>query len=293
MARPWLYSASLLGLFVRTRFGGEDLSLFRRTVAIASASLLVAVNGCAANPWSLPKTGFTAAQPAQFPLATASPGTVHPLDCTQQPQSSSRRGEAVRLINADCSPCDDGPTVCVPEDSSCPEDATCYVDSSDLPGSPVDDAGGGEGGGGGGGSGGGGGTLTYAQRILAATLADWGMKTRNLYGAPYRNECVAAVQQVLADAGLAQILTSNGTVILYVPTFVSQLQYSDYDETTSPVAGDIVDLSDEHVGICTNAGCTSMISNGSTAGTFSWDQSTATQNAAVGGGSITYYHHLP
>jgi hypothetical protein len=148
---------------------------------------------------------------------------------------------------------------------------------------------------GGGGGGGGGGAQTNAAKILSAANSDKGMNTRGMYGAPKRKECVAALEQVLKDAAFSQIANSNAPqgISIDVGTFTQGLQNEGY---TSPsqadaVPGDIVDLSGEHVGVCTNYGCTSMISNSSTSGTFSWTQSTATQNAAEGNGPITIFHH--
>ena len=121
------------------------------------------------------------------------------------------------------------------------------------------------------------------------------MNTRGLYGASFREECVAAVQQVLKDAGLSQMETSSGAVIVNVPIFVNALQVSGYSQVGASAthAGDIVDLSGGHVGICLTAGCTSMISNSSTPGTFSWTDSPANENEYEGNGAITYYAHDP
>lgn len=293
----------------KDRWGVSPLAFRTLRVCVVLAGLALA--GCSAgasNPWAIPPGTHTAQNAPTKGASSTTARLPRTSNCEPTPLVA---GHHVAPNDDPCDPCQDGPTVCVPADSSCPSDAVCYVDSSDLPGQPVDTGGcptvahGGKGmyargsilpqctGGGGGGGGGTGTGQTYAQKILAAALADWGMNTRKLYGAPYRNECVAAVQKVLSDSGLSQMLTSTGKVILDVPTFVSQLTVSGYTETTSPVAGDIVDLSDGHVGICTNAGCTSMVSNSSTPGTFSWDQPTATQNAAEGSGPITYYHHSP
>jgi uncharacterized membrane protein YgcG len=140
----------------------------------------------------------------------------------------------------------------------------------------------------------GGSGLTNADLIWNAAVKDYGMNTRGLYGAPYRNECVAALQKLLADAGFAQMLYSNGTVILNVSDFVNALQANGYVQTTTPVAGDIVDLSNGHVGIYEGDMGSSpglMLSNSSTPGTFTWQDTPANQNASEGNGQITYYHH--
>jgi hypothetical protein len=138
------------------------------------------------------------------------------------------------------------------------------------------------------------GTLTNADLIWDAAAADYGMNTRGMYGAPYRNECVAALQKVLKDAGFAQMLYPNGTVIIGVSDFVNALLVSGYVQTTTPVAGDIVDLSGGHVGIFEGDMGSSpdlMLSNMSTPGTFTWQDTPANQNAYEGNGQITYYHH--
>jgi hypothetical protein len=144
-------------------------------------------------------------------------------------------------------------------------------------------------------SGGGGGSgETAAQKIAAAASADNGMNTCSL--GPAGLQCVGAVQQVLADAGLSQMLSSSGKIILDVDHFVGQLVVSGYTVTTTPQAGDIVNLGGEHVGICLSAGCASMISNHSyhPPCTFSWVDSPANENSDLGSlsnGTITYYHH--
>ena len=101
--------------------------------------------------------------------------------------------------------------------------------------------------------------LTAAEKIYNAALGMKGMATRpdptctpgvlGLYNAPCRNECVAATQYALKSAGLSQMLTTNGSVILGVDQFVSALLISGYVETSNPSPGDIVDLNGDHVGI--------------------------------------------
>lgn len=145
-------------------------------------------------------------------------------------------------------------------------------------------------------------TLTAAQKILQAAeaFAASGQSTRGLYGAGFRNECVAADQKVLFNAGLAQMLNSNGQPYVLIQPFVNALLNSGYTPTTSPVPGDIVEIgadgsygSGAHVGVYTGNG--DMISNGSTPGTFTWGftdgQNVSDQNQSEGGGSVYYYHH--
>jgi hypothetical protein len=146
-------------------------------------------------------------------------------------------------------------------------------------------------------------TLTPSSQIyaFALSLAAQPLNTRGLYGAPRRKECVAALQAVLEAADLSQMLDSQGHPVLDVATFITDLLTSGYSQTTSPGEGDIVELAagkpgtGEHVGICTNGGCTTMISNSSTPGTFTWGyadgQTTANQNASYGQGSPLFYHH--
>jgi hypothetical protein len=136
----------------------------------------------------------------------------------------------------------------------------------------------------------------------AMALASQLLHTRRLYGAPYRNECVAAVQAVLRHAGMRQIANGHGQLHLAVPSFIPALLHSGYTKTHKPIPGDIVELAalrpgtGSHVGICTDTGCRTMISNSSTHGTFSWGyrdgQTTLAQNAAYGTGQPRYYHHV-
>jgi hypothetical protein len=122
---------------------------------------------------------------------------------------------------------------------------------------------------------------------------------RGLYGASFRNECVATLQQILADAGLSQMLNPNGSSFLRVEQFINALQQSGYSQTNNPTPGDFVDYSDGHVGVCSNVGCSESISNGSTSGKFDFGSiggygdglSTNQINAYEDNGSITYYHH--
>jgi hypothetical protein len=145
---------------------------------------------------------------------------------------------------------------------------------------------------------------TAARKIYASAmaLAAQLLHTRRLYGAPYRNECVAAVQAVLRHAGMPQIANRHGRLNLAVPSFIPALLHSGYTKTHKPIPGDIVELAaarpgtGEHVGICTDDGCRTMISNSSSHGTFSWGyrdgQTTVTQNAYYGMGQPRYYHHV-
>lgn len=136
------------------------------------------------------------------------------------------------------------------------------------------------------GGGGGGGSQTPTSKILNAAKNFIGTNTRNLKSAPYRNECVAAVQAILDAAGLAEI--ANGT--LGVPQFENALSTSGYSQTTTPTAGDFVVLgSQDHVGVYLGNG--QMVSNSSTQGTFSWQDTVTAQNAVYGSGGPHYWHH--
>lgn len=96
--------------------------------------------------------------------------------------------------------------------------------------------------------------------------------TRGLYGASTGNECVAAVQQVLKIAGLAQI-SFDGQIVTNVGTFMNLLPDNGYTRESTPQAGDIVILESAH-GVGWHAGImltnTEMISNGSLEGQFIW-----------------------
>jgi hypothetical protein len=119
--------------------------------------------------------------------------------------------------------------------------------------------------------------LPFAQRIYNSAQHDKGMNTKGLYSASQGNECVAALQKVLADAGLSQI--ANRT--LAVATFQSALPNSGYVQVTQAAAvqGDIVILQDAlgglHVGIY--EGNDMMLSNSSTPETFSWEDTVETE----------------
>jgi len=134
---------------------------------------------------------------------------------------------------------------------------------------------------------------SYPDKIYNAALSYYKTNTRGLMGAIKFNECVAAVQQVLINAGLSVV--GNGTLVVH--DFKVAAESQGYSETTTPVKGDIVDLSDDHLGICITDGCSQMLSNASTPGTFSWEDTPSVQNAVSTKadndpiGPITYLHH--
>jgi hypothetical protein len=135
--------------------------------------------------------------------------------------------------------------------------------------------------------------------------------TRALNGASWGNECVATVQGVSTLAGDPSIGGDTNAV----STFWNALQSNNsainegYSQTTTPVPGDIVVLTDNsadpgtHVGIYMGDG--TMLSNSSSNGSFTWEASVSSESAAAayadqeGGvpqgtysaGTTYYYHH--
>lgn len=140
--------------------------------------------------------------------------------------------------------------------------------------------------------------MTAAQRIWNAAMKfkinhSTQYSTLNLRGASATNECVAAIQQILANAGLS--LIGGGT--LWLPTFEQDLSTSGYVEVTQDQAqaGDfVIQGNDIHIGICENNGCTMMISNSSTPESFTWEtppsQFAASYTPAV---PNRFWHHSP
>jgi hypothetical protein len=129
---------------------------------------------------------------------------------------------------------------------------------------------------------------TPTEKILAAAEAFIGHNSRGLHGAPARNECVACVQQILDNAGLAEL--AKGT--LGVPEFEAALPASGYARTDHPVPGDFVIIGDQdHIGVY--LGNHMMVSNSSSAGKFQWKDTVAAQNSYYDGGEHTphYWHH--
>lgn len=113
--------------------------------------------------------------------------------------------------------------------------------------------------------------------------------TLKLRGAKPRNECVASIQQILADSLLA--LIAGGTN--YLPTFEAALPYSGYVQVTQDqaVAGDfVIEANDNHMGMCETNGCTMMISNSSSNESFTWE-TTPSAFAAYFHSSVRYWHH--
>ena len=128
--------------------------------------------------------------------------------------------------------------------------------------------------------------MTATQKILAATKAFIGHNTRGLKGAPAREECVAAVQQILDNAGLSEI--ANKT--LDVPEFEAALPFSGYARTSNPVPGDFVIIGNQdHIGVYLGNGL--MVSNSSTPGKFVWQDTVENQNASYAGYNTPHYWH--
>ena len=147
---------------------------------------------------------------------------------------------------------------------------------------------------------------SYASRIYSAAMAFKGHVTPGLMNAPKFAECVAALQTILKDAGLSMI--ANGT--LSANAFLNALPNSGYSSVSQADAqpGDIVVLTDQssdpatHVGVCETGGCTEMISNSSTPGTFTWEDSPQSENSQAAAAddndgqgyapsTIYFFHH--
>jgi hypothetical protein len=119
-----------------------------------------------------------------------------------------------------------------------------------------------------------------SNKIFAAAQAAYAkpQADRGLNGAPYGDECVASLNQVLKNEGFPAVgpVLSDGLVSNAVVDFEAALRKSgsSYTQTASPVPGDIVVLQDNsplpgtHVGIYMGNGM--MVSNSSTPGTFTW-----------------------
>ncbi len=138
--------------------------------------------------------------------------------------------------------------------------------------------------------------------IYNAALAAYGMKTRGLkvngVAAPKFLECVAAIQQVLANASLSQV--GNGTES--VSGLQAALPNSGYTQVSESdaVQGDIVILTDAdggtHAGIY--LGNDLMLSNASSSGTFTWEDtvenegtSAANSDDGLPAGTPIFFHH--
>jgi hypothetical protein len=125
-----------------------------------------------------------------------------------------------------------------------------------------------------------------AQTFKASHLAAG--STRGLKGAPSRNECCAAVESVLDLAGVPEI----GTNPTYVPAFVAGLPARGWTVVSAAqaVRGDFVILGDrDHIGIY--EGNNLMISNGSTRGSFTWEDTPAAQQAYYPVGAPQFWHY--
>jgi len=106
-----------------------------------------------------------------------------------------------------------------------------------------------------------------AQAVCSAANAYRGTSTANAPGTNGgRSACAYAVSQVVQKAGYGSF-SSN------VATLEGQLTggRGTAESQSAAVCGDIVvQAGDHHVGICLNAGCTSVISNSSSNASFSW-----------------------
>ncbi len=138
-------------------------------------------------------------------------------------------------------------------------------------------------------------SLTYAQKMWDAARRmqiSYGKpgSTRKLLGAPYRSECVAAIQQMLKMAGLSLI---GSPPTLGVDKLDSLLPASGYAQktTANAVAGDIISYTNEHSGVCLSDGCTEIISNSSGSGSFSWLGSLNYYNGYYHNYNPLVFHH--
>lgn len=119
--------------------------------------------------------------------------------------------------------------------------------------------------------------------ILAASQAFVGTSTCGLHGAPGDEACMASVNQILMNAGVAPLGPGEG--YNYIPTAIQYGLSSgeiieiaqadtvpgDLEVRHSP--GDTYGSSggDEHIAVCQTYGCTDVLSNASSSCTFGWD----------------------
>lgn len=136
------------------------------------------------------------------------------------------------------------------------------------------------------------------QRIGDAAKAFVGTITCGLHGAPGSEACMASVNQILINAGVAPLgpgpFGSN-----YIPTAVASGRMQPIPQSAT-VPGDLVvtrsrDDSDEHIGVCETYGCTDVLSNASHDCTFGWESGPDMLYAGSPffGGSSTFYRVLP
>jgi muramidase (phage lysozyme) len=125
-------------------------------------------------------------------------------------------------------------------------------------------------------------------RIAAAAAAYRGTSSAAMPGTDGgKLACAATVNTVMQNAGLKPL----GSNTLYVPSVESDLQSGRGTQVAQSQsrAGDIViESNQEHIGICQNDGCTSVISNSSSRASFSW-QSSTNFDGYYGGGSSRIY----
>ena len=119
------------------------------------------------------------------------------------------------------------------------------------------------------GGGGGGGAGNSSSISSAANQAN-GMSTANAPGTDGgRKACAWAVNQVLDNAGIAPI---DGNSVASMEQGLQNGRGTRIDQSSAG-PGDLVIVGDSgggHVGICQNAGCTSVLSNSTTNRSFSW-----------------------
>jgi hypothetical protein len=116
--------------------------------------------------------------------------------------------------------------------------------------------------------------------IYAAAVAFEGHKTCGLHGADGADACMASVNQILMNAGIPPIGGGpNGTN--FIPTAVASGRLQSIPQSAT-VPGDLEVRhspgdtyqsvgGDEHIAVCTNNGCTNVVSNASHDCTFGWN----------------------
>jgi hypothetical protein len=134
----------------------------------------------------------------------------------------------------------------------------------------------------------------------------YGQPTCGLHGAPGDEACMAAVNQVLINAGVAPLGPGQG--FNYIPDAISwglahgrlqeipQAATAPGDLEVRHSADDTYASSggDEHIGICQTYGCTTVLSNHSSSCNFSWysDPTMCYNGSPYCGGYSNYYRVL-
>lgn len=134
-----------------------------------------------------------------------------------------------------------------------------------------------------------------AAAIFAAAEAFYNANTCGLHGAPGNEACMAAVNQVIMNAGYPPIGPGPyGTN--YIPTAVVSGRMQQIPQAMT-VPGDLVvthsrDEVDWHIGVCETYGCTSVLSNASSVCRFVWRSGPSMDypGSPYTGGYSLFYH---